>query len=240
MKFTAAILLLTFSLLTGCLLDGSDGSRGAIGPEGPQGPAGISCWDLNENNAKDLTTEDTNQDGSVDVNDCIMGSGSSANDTRQYYASFALNEPQYLEVFRFTDLTSGEVADPLQDGCNVWEWGTNASGNSILTANNSYVIAVETYPHIYTDLSNVTHYGYDQCTNACLTRSDCIGASYTGIEDNQGATTAISCQLLGSYPLDAQPSNWFYEFSVPPANRDFFFEGFLTGRLSTGIISVCE
>jgi hypothetical protein len=36
------------------------------------GPAGIACWDLNENGVKDLE-EDQDEDGVVDVNDCLVG-----------------------------------------------------------------------------------------------------------------------------------------------------------------------
>lgn len=229
-------------LLSGCPLDGNDGSDGSAGIQGPiglQGSPGISCWDLNENGVKDVDTEDTNQSGSVDVNDCIIGNGGVPSTTRQHYASYAVGEPEYLEVFRHTNFPNGEVIDPLQDACSVWEWNTNSLGNAALTANNGYVISVKTYPHIYTDLNNVTHYGYDDCTAACLAKSDCIGASYTGIDDNQGATTAISCQLLGRFPVSTQSAEWFYEFSAPPANRDFYFSGFLTDRVATGIISVC-
>lgn len=40
------------------------------GPEGPQGPRGFSCWDLNQNDACDLGTEDVNEDGNCTTADC--------------------------------------------------------------------------------------------------------------------------------------------------------------------------
>ncbi len=198
------LLVLGASLvLAGCPLEGDEGRVGPAGPEGPrgpEGPAGTSCWDLNENGTGDLTSEDIDQNGTVDVNDCVPGRAANAASQRQYFASFAVEQPEYLEVFRFTNFPDGEVIDPLQDGCSVWEWGTNLAGNAILTARDGYVIAVETYPVVYVDLSNVRRFGYDSCAQACLERSDCIGASYSGIDDNQGTTTAISCQLLGRFP----------------------------------------
>lgn len=249
MNNRSLILALSFISLTGCFLDGdvgrngntgAQGIQGIQGPQGPQGPAGISCWDLNENNSKDIDTEDTNQDGSVNVNDCIIGSSVTTSQNRQYYSSFEVNSSHFLEIFRYTSFLDGEVIDPIQDGCNVWEWGTNIAGNAILTANNGYVIDVETFPHIYTDLSNVTHYGANDCKNACIAETACIGASYSVIRDNQGAATGVSCQLLGRFPEAAQNSFWFYEHAVPSANRDFYFEGFLSDRASTGVISVCS
>jgi len=50
--------------------DGVNGADGADGADGAAGESGASCWDLDGNGAKDLNTEDTNGDGSVDVFDC--------------------------------------------------------------------------------------------------------------------------------------------------------------------------
>ena len=81
-----ALLALMVSFgLAGC--EGDDGTNGAAGPQGvagvdgtdgmdgadgADGADGISCWDLNENGAKDLPDEDINNDGVVDVDDCSV------------------------------------------------------------------------------------------------------------------------------------------------------------------------
>lgn len=49
---------------------GDQGEPGIDGSNGIDGVAGINCWDLNENGATDLASEDTNQDGVVNVIDC--------------------------------------------------------------------------------------------------------------------------------------------------------------------------
>ncbi len=50
---------------------GEPGPTGAQGVPGPQGEPGVSCWDLNGNGVPDPDTEDINNDGVVDVYDCI-------------------------------------------------------------------------------------------------------------------------------------------------------------------------
>lgn len=55
-------------------IQGIQGPQGFDGQPGPQGPIGISCWDLNENGLADAS-EDTNDDGTVDVFDCSGGGG---------------------------------------------------------------------------------------------------------------------------------------------------------------------
>src|SRR5437870_1249150 len=61
--------------------DGAPGPQGPKGDNGPQGPAGNpggdghDCWDLNENGACDLATEDVNHDGMCDVHDCTGAKG---------------------------------------------------------------------------------------------------------------------------------------------------------------------
>jgi hypothetical protein len=49
---------------------GPTGATGASGPSGPSGPPGLNCWDLNGNGVPDFPEEDTNGDGTIDVNDC--------------------------------------------------------------------------------------------------------------------------------------------------------------------------
>ena len=49
---------------------GDMGTAGAKGDKGDAGTAGLNCWDLNENGIKDISTEDTDKNGVVDVNDC--------------------------------------------------------------------------------------------------------------------------------------------------------------------------
>ena len=55
--------------------DGADGTPGATGATGPAGTNGISCWDLNANGVADLSTEDVNKDGKVDIYDCRTPQG---------------------------------------------------------------------------------------------------------------------------------------------------------------------
>lgn len=55
--------------------DGSAGEPGPPGPPGAAGPAGFSCWDLDENRACDLATEDHDASGACDVGDCVGAEG---------------------------------------------------------------------------------------------------------------------------------------------------------------------
>jgi len=69
---------------------GVQGDQGPAGPQGDQGPAGpqgqngtdgvdgidgFSCWDLNTNGVGDISLEDVNSDGVVDVLDCAGPQG---------------------------------------------------------------------------------------------------------------------------------------------------------------------
>ena len=54
---------------------GLQGQQGAAGAQGPAGTNGINCWDLNQNGAPDVGTEDLNGDTVVDVNDCTGPAG---------------------------------------------------------------------------------------------------------------------------------------------------------------------
>ncbi len=49
-------------------IQGEQGLQGSTGPKGDAG--GIHCWDLDENGSCDLVTEDINDSGDCDVNDC--------------------------------------------------------------------------------------------------------------------------------------------------------------------------
>ena len=55
--------------------DGTDGAAGTPGTAGSTGTSGLNCWDLNQNGVADLATEDTDKNGTVDVNDCRAPSG---------------------------------------------------------------------------------------------------------------------------------------------------------------------
>ena len=48
---------------------------GTPGTPGTAGTSGLNCWDLNQNGVADLATEDTDKNGTVDVNDCRAPSG---------------------------------------------------------------------------------------------------------------------------------------------------------------------
>jgi hypothetical protein len=52
-------------------IQGIQGLKGDKGDTGAQGPRGTTCWDDNSNDICDLATEDTNEDGSCTVVDCI-------------------------------------------------------------------------------------------------------------------------------------------------------------------------
>lgn len=49
---------------------GADGADGATGASGGDGTSGVACWDLNANGVGDVLTEDTNDDGNVNLHDC--------------------------------------------------------------------------------------------------------------------------------------------------------------------------
>ena len=55
--------------------DGSDGTDGTNGTPGTPGSNGVNCWDLNQNGVPDLPLEDTDKNGTVDVNDCRTPEG---------------------------------------------------------------------------------------------------------------------------------------------------------------------
>jgi len=52
---------------------GVDGAPGKDGAPGVAGTNGIHCWDLDGSGAGELSLEDINHDGSVDVTDCRVG-----------------------------------------------------------------------------------------------------------------------------------------------------------------------
>ncbi|MCG3129333.1 MAG: N-acetylneuraminate epimerase [Phycisphaerae bacterium] len=54
---------------------GPPGEDGADGEEGAPGSPGVACWDLNADGIAQLDTEDTNEDGVVDVLDCRGDTG---------------------------------------------------------------------------------------------------------------------------------------------------------------------
>jgi octaheme c-type cytochrome (tetrathionate reductase family) len=56
-------------------VDGQPGTAGTAGTPGTAGTNGLNCWDLNQNGVADLATEDTDKNGTVDVNDCRAPSG---------------------------------------------------------------------------------------------------------------------------------------------------------------------
>jgi len=49
---------------------GPPGSAGADGADGPEGVAGLACWDLDQDGAPDIPSEDANGDLAVGVLDC--------------------------------------------------------------------------------------------------------------------------------------------------------------------------
>lgn len=51
------------------------GPKGEKGEKGDPGEPGINCWDLNQNGVPDLPDEDRNNDGAVNVLDCIGPKG---------------------------------------------------------------------------------------------------------------------------------------------------------------------
>jgi hypothetical protein len=68
-----AVALAAVALVANFALPGSGGPTGPAGPAGAMGStgtAGVNCWDLNENGAKDVATEDLNGDAAVNVLDC--------------------------------------------------------------------------------------------------------------------------------------------------------------------------
>ncbi|MGD8977283.1 MAG: hypothetical protein PVG91_06730, partial [Gammaproteobacteria bacterium] len=67
-RLTAVLAIVMLALgAAGC--SGDDGDDGAAGAAGTDG---LSCWDLNENGVPDFPDEDTNDDGVIDVNDCVL------------------------------------------------------------------------------------------------------------------------------------------------------------------------
>ena len=81
----STLLTAAFLCLGGCSGDdgkdgaagtpGAPGVPGTAGTDGTDGTNGLNCWDLNQNGVADLATEDTDKNGTVDVNDCRAPSG---------------------------------------------------------------------------------------------------------------------------------------------------------------------
>ncbi|MBK6351414.1 MAG: hypothetical protein IPF50_17245 [Proteobacteria bacterium] len=81
----STLLTAAFLCLGGCSGDdgkdgaagtpGAPGVPGTAGTDGTDGTNGLNCWDLNQNGVADLATEDTDENGTVDVNDCRAPSG---------------------------------------------------------------------------------------------------------------------------------------------------------------------
>jgi octaheme c-type cytochrome (tetrathionate reductase family) len=109
--------------LAGCSADdGKDGANGTAGTDGTDGAPGINCWDLNQNGIADLPDEDTNGDGTIDVQDCRV-SGSYT--------------PEALHKGYFTDNTytgtgqclvcHGKIGDDVMKSAH-WKWKGTVSG----------------------------------------------------------------------------------------------------------------
>ncbi|HSW30632.1 MAG TPA: hypothetical protein VLH75_14190, partial [Longimicrobiales bacterium] len=107
--------------------DGAAGSAGPQGLQGPEGKGvkgaavlddgtleltlsddskvtaagktkGLACWDLNGNGAADLTTEDQDRNGTVDVNDCRGANGKDGAQGRDGITEYELVPPVSLTV----------------------------------------------------------------------------------------------------------------------------------------------
>jgi hypothetical protein len=106
MRLMQTSLTLALMLSIGCSADkgdagpdgqdgaaGEDGQSGAEGTPGADGEDGLPCWDLDEDGEAD-PEEDTNGDGSVDVEDCRPADGDDEDEARPYLGDLTLDSDE--------------------------------------------------------------------------------------------------------------------------------------------------
>jgi len=103
--------------------DGTDGAPGTPGTPGTAGASGLNCWDLNQNGVADLATEDTDKNGTVDVNDCRAPSGA--------YDPAGLHKG-YFTANPYTGTTQcltchGKIGDDVMKTAH-WKWEGTVTG----------------------------------------------------------------------------------------------------------------
>lgn len=120
----STVLMAAFLCLGGCAGDdgkdgaaGTPGTPGVPGTPGTAGTNGINCWDLNQNGVADLATEDTDKNGTVDVNDCRAPSGA--------YDPAGLHKGYFTEN-AYTGTTQclnchGKIGDDVMTTAH-WKW----------------------------------------------------------------------------------------------------------------------
>jgi octaheme c-type cytochrome (tetrathionate reductase family) len=120
----STFLTAAFLCLGGCAGDdgkdgaaGTPGVPGVPGTSGTAGTSGVSCWDLNQNGVADLATEDTDKNGTVDVNDCRAPSGA--------YDPAGLHKGYFTEN-TYTGTTQclnchGKIGDDVMTTAH-WKW----------------------------------------------------------------------------------------------------------------------
>ncbi len=117
----STFLTAAFLCLGGCSgddgRDGAAGTDGAPGSSGTDGTNGLNCWDLNQNGVADLATEDTDKNGTVDVNDCRAPSGA--------YDPAGLHKGYFTEN-TYTSTTQclnchGKIGDDVMTTAH-WKW----------------------------------------------------------------------------------------------------------------------
>ncbi len=100
---------------------GDPGAPGAKGDQGDPGADGISCWDLNSNNACDAADEDINGDGECTVADCAgTGGGTDGqNGTDGANGSDGLNGADGADGINCWDLDENGVCDLDSEDINM-------------------------------------------------------------------------------------------------------------------------
>lgn len=258
-------------LLSGCPLDADDGKngvqglQGAQGEQGPQGDpgamglAGINCWDINENRQADLSTEDVNGDGVVNVQDCRdpaliphvaavitqpehldpnhPDSLIQHTSARRHFATF--DNSNYLRLLDATD----SLLHPIDDGCGLWDWYTDDAGFVFIHAKDSYNYRTEFYNYMTREPDpndpnvSIPHPGYEHCLSACKEDKNCIGAYYNAVKDTGNS---LVCKMLTKY---TSPQPEAFQFNAIGAHPNFQHQVAVVMQslfLDQGIFSVCN
>mgnify|MGYP001402451096 CR=1 FL=1 len=131
MRLMQTSLTLALMLSIGCSADkggaGSDGQDGAAGQDGQpgaDGEDGLPCWDLDEDGEAD-PEEDTNGDGSVDVEDCRPADGDDEDEARPYLGDLTLDSDEAGAFFcEHYDRVYGDL---IIDGSSLYNFVEDVS-----------------------------------------------------------------------------------------------------------------
>lgn len=124
---------------------GEMGEMGTPGTMGTAGAAGQACWDLDGNGTCSLTTEDTNDDGTCDVGDCIGPQGPAGTTGQLGASGFGTGSLTVTSATAFTLIPglSATVTVPASALVQITTDGAIATTSTATTGFSTVDIALE-------------------------------------------------------------------------------------------------